>query len=472
MLSENVRRCLLRAVNVTKLGFRDSASSVVVCFFRGLCLLPRSFASPRRFLLRGHNQTIHERPVGKIGVYSRFFEYANFRLPLSTFLVDVLRDPFPKPTEFNGDDYAVLVSHPAPFRKFPEPFLFLVGMSRCYTLDENTYTGFLHDNEERRELAEGETKLLDSTVGRVVSLLPVAPDNSEGELEASVNRLLDEGGSTDQGDSAAGGGHDAMIEPVPDIAENVTADRPKCQSKKRPAVTDAGGYSHPSKKLRGDHGTSTVVTLPLITSFISATPEREDDNPTDSVTELNLCTICSAERFSSDFSHHYSTNASGAEVDSMIRSAILHPVMTEAVITSHAVSAPSLSVPETKTKITSPVHPFVFKDSGSTETVRLDVVGSSYYAKQDLSIGSRDERKRLESECKKQADLLKARDGEIRDLKAHLLLKEAEAAEAKNAALKKDKDAIDTRVAEFQSFVVDKERELKDLNVMVSSLKS
>ncbi|GKG12127.1 hypothetical protein Tco_0346364, partial [Tanacetum coccineum] len=34
---------------------------------------------------------MHERPVGKIGVYTRFFEYANFRLPLSTFLIDVLR---------------------------------------------------------------------------------------------------------------------------------------------------------------------------------------------------------------------------------------------------------------------------------------------------------------------------------------------------------------------------------------------
>ncbi|GKA94237.1 hypothetical protein Tco_0816223 [Tanacetum coccineum] len=37
------------------------------------------------------NQTIHEMPTGKIGVYTRFFEYANFRLPLSTFLVNVLR---------------------------------------------------------------------------------------------------------------------------------------------------------------------------------------------------------------------------------------------------------------------------------------------------------------------------------------------------------------------------------------------
>ncbi|GJX93369.1 hypothetical protein Tco_0347955 [Tanacetum coccineum] len=39
-------------------------------------------------------------------------------------------------------------------------------------------------------------------------------------------------------------------------------------------------------------------------------------------------------------------------------------------------------------------------------------------------------RRRLESECEKQADLLKARDAEVKSLKAQLLLKETESAEA------------------------------------------
>ncbi|GKB38099.1 hypothetical protein Tco_0883041 [Tanacetum coccineum] len=34
---------------------------------------------------------MQERPAGKIGLYTRFFDFANFRLPLSAFLVDVLR---------------------------------------------------------------------------------------------------------------------------------------------------------------------------------------------------------------------------------------------------------------------------------------------------------------------------------------------------------------------------------------------
>ncbi|GKC93697.1 hypothetical protein Tco_1159139, partial [Tanacetum coccineum] len=107
---------------------------------------------------------------------------------------NVSRDPFPKSTEFNADHYAILVAHPAPFWKFPEPFLCLVGMSRYYTLDEDTYPSFFHDDGTvadptkvkvgERERADGEAKLLDSTVGRVVPLLPVAPAHADSELEA------------------------------------------------------------------------------------------------------------------------------------------------------------------------------------------------------------------------------------------------------------------------------------------------
>ncbi|GJX79870.1 reverse transcriptase domain-containing protein [Tanacetum coccineum] len=120
-----------------------------------------------------------------------------------------------------------LVAYPALFRKYPEPFLCLVGMSRNYTLDEDTYPRFLHDNDEagclllrlicdlafdlvfdslficvemdllafiriadptkvkvgERQRAKDEPKLLDSTIGRVVPLLPVAPDHAKSELE-------------------------------------------------------------------------------------------------------------------------------------------------------------------------------------------------------------------------------------------------------------------------------------------------
>ncbi|GKG00715.1 hypothetical protein Tco_0302405, partial [Tanacetum coccineum] len=58
-----------------------------------------------------------------------------------------------------------------------------------------------------RERNEDEPRPLDTTVSRTISLLPVAPKRAESELEASVERLFDEGGSgnqTEQGDSAVG----------------------------------------------------------------------------------------------------------------------------------------------------------------------------------------------------------------------------------------------------------------------------
>ncbi|GJR03962.1 hypothetical protein Tco_0526946 [Tanacetum coccineum] len=276
-------------------------------------------------------------------------------------------------------------------------------------------------------------------------------------------------------------------------------------------------------------------------------------------------------------SHHSSTNASGAEVDTIIRSVVLPLVMTEAVVTSHAVSAPFIPVPKMGTKMTSPVHASMFHDSDSMETVRADTAGPSYSAKQDLSMGSRElntetlhqvfvpqwnvlndsllddydvsrefvdhlappvlfsqiremdyhhlftkfnvrtarqaclnaevrirteyclsERSRLESECKKQVDLLKARYDEVENLKAQLLLKEAEVAEAarlriqvsaieaaervhvyelnalkqKSVALEDEKDSLNGMVTELQSLVYAKDLELKDFNIIVSSLKS
>ncbi|GJT84525.1 RNA-directed DNA polymerase, eukaryota, reverse transcriptase zinc-binding domain protein [Tanacetum coccineum] len=276
-----------------------------------------------------------------------------------------------------------------------------------------------------QERAEGEERLLDSTVGRVVPLLPVSPARAESELEASMERLFDEGGSADQGDSAAGGGHDAEIELSMGVriiaAENVTAERPKRPRNKRQAATDAGGSSHPPKKLRGDYRTSgeaatsgkspsvlkellassmlnveagvaAVATLPMVTSSVFATLEHKSGPPTDSITELNLPTLRPTKRFviSSDSSHHFSTNAAEPGIDSFVRSVTPPPVMTEAVITTNVASIPTAPASKTSTKVVTPVHALMFHDSDSTGMVKPDVAGSSHVLGKELSLGSRD----------------------------------------------------------------------------------
>ncbi|GJS23927.1 hypothetical protein Tco_0452559 [Tanacetum coccineum] len=267
-------------------------------------------------VLPNRSNTVHERPVGKIGLYTRFFDFDNFRLAA----------------------------------KFPEELLCLVRLSRHYTLDEDTYPSFVDKDGEdidifafihtidptkvkvvERERRENEPRLLETTVGRTVPLLPVAPDRGESELDANVDKLFDESGSgtqIEQGDSAGGGdgvGIQLVSEATGTVVEDTALVQPRRQRKRKTIVSDVGGPSHPPIKLREDHGTPSgafvggksrsavqrllagavqnaevrgdpILTLPFVTSSVSATPEREDEGHMDSVTGLNLRTIGAPQR--------------------------------------------------------------------------------------------------------------------------------------------------------------------------------
>ncbi|GKF86658.1 hypothetical protein Tco_0254485, partial [Tanacetum coccineum] len=88
-----------------------------------------------------------------------------------------------------------------------------------------------------------------------------------------------------------------------------------------------------SSILNVESGVEAVATLPFVTPSISATPKHESGVPADSIIGLNLCTIGTSER-----------------------SAVVPPVMTEAVITTHVASIPSATAPESGTKVITPVH--------------------------------------------------------------------------------------------------------------------
>ncbi|GJS92790.1 hypothetical protein Tco_0799758, partial [Tanacetum coccineum] len=249
----------------------------------------------------------------------------------------VSNDPFPKSSEFNAEHYATLVAYPAPFHKYPEPFLCFVRVGE-------------------RQRAEDEPRLLDTTVGRVVPLLPIVPARAESELDASVDKIFNEGGSgnqAEQGDSESGG-HGVGIQLVSEAAETIVKDaapvQPRRQRKRKTIVYDASGPSHPPKKLREDHGTpsgallggksrsmvqrllakavqnaevrgETIPTLPFVTSSVSTTPEREDE----------------------DSSHHSGANIAEAEVDSFARPSV--PLMTVATTVTSIVD-PATTVKE------------------------------------------------------------------------------------------------------------------------------
>ncbi|GJX25706.1 hypothetical protein Tco_0232002, partial [Tanacetum coccineum] len=433
------------------------------------------------------NQTIHEMPTRKIGVYTRLFKYANFQLPLSTFLVDVLR---------NGFALLILTHNPTKVR---------VGERK-------------HD--------EDEPKLLDATIGLVVPLLLIAPARGESELEYSMDKLFCEGASGDQveqGDSASGGqgvGIQFVSKASKVVVEGVAPLQPRCPKKQKTTTVDAGEPSHPAKAVQNVEVRGEIVpTLPFVTSSVSATPEREDETHTNSVARTNLQTLGPPLRFiiSSNSSHHSDANVAEAEVDSIVRSSA--PVLMTATIMTTTVDAtmvlketsikPSLfAVGSSSAGGNEPILGGFYDLTGNdflwnvTNRSRLDDggvrcemfdefaplkffvsirgmehdqiftefnVGAAHQMSLSAEVRMRTEynfkeKRRLKSIVDEQTEVLKAREKEIEDLRAQLLLKEAEAAKAIR---------LHAKVSQYLAASVKvREQEVADLDAQVHELET
>ncbi|GJU02286.1 gypsy type transposase [Tanacetum coccineum] len=468
------------------------------------------------------------------------------RLPLSTFLVDVLRH-------------------------------FRINISQLSMIEMDIFA-FIHTPDPtkvkivKQERNEDEPLLLATTIGCNVPLLSVAPDRAESELEASIDRFFDEGGSGNQAEQGdyAGVGEGANIQPVVEVVAPMQLRR---QGKRKFVVMDADGASHPPKKLKEDHGTpgrtsvgvkshsmikrllagamlnaevevAAIPTLSFMTAFVSSTPEREARDHTDFVAEPNLCTIGSSQRFviPSNSSHHSGPTIAEAEVDSLVRSSV--PLMTIVTNVTSTVD-PALVAKE---KYVKPSLFFTDSSSGGGANphtgVFLDLTGSDFlvggihiiidpdtdlqkvYVPQwrvtngshlddgriyremidefaalkffasvrgmehdqlftEFNVGATrqmclsakvrmraeynvKERRRLKSVVKKQDELLKARDREIKDLKS--LRDETNALKERNVILEKERNALDVKVTELETSVAGKEREFTDLNALVREL--
>ncbi|GJZ32042.1 hypothetical protein Tco_0577478 [Tanacetum coccineum] len=429
-----------------------------------------------------------------------------------------------------------------------------------------------------RQRAEGEPKLLDTTVGRVVSLLPVAPARASSELEASVEKLFDEGGSgshTERGDSVSGG-HGVDIPLVSVTAEIIAEDaapvQPKRQRKRKTVVSDAGEPSHPPKKLREDHRTSTGPYVTGKSKFaLQRLLARAVLNPEVKVVALPTLPFITSSVFviSSDSSYYSGANIAEAEVDSFARPSV--PLMTMVTTVT------STADPTTTTKERF-AEPSIFcggSSSGAEHTVGgfSGLTGSDfivggirtvvspdtdlqkvYIPQWSVTNGSRlddgrtcremvdefappkffasirrmehdqlftefnvgaarqmslsaevrmraefniIEKRRLCSLVEEKDSLLKAKDEEVRSLKAQLLAKETEATEAihlraeaskfevvekslqdeikslkeRNTALEKEKGVLDVKVADLAAMVKVREQEAADLDAMATTVK-
>nr|GFB82331.1 hypothetical protein [Tanacetum cinerariifolium] len=214
----------------------------------------------------------------------------------------VIRDPAPAAADFNTQERRewVLSAIRLWMRKHMDLFTFIHAPDPTKV------------RVVEREQDVDEPRLLDSTVGRTVSLLLVVLDRVDSELEASVERLFDEGDSvnrTGEGNYARGG-PDVDIQPVVEMLL-------------------AGAV------LNAKVGVTAIPTLPFVTAYVYTTPEREDEDHTDCVVEPNLRTIGAMQRFvifSDSYNHSYPTIAE-AVVDYLVMSST--PVMkTATTVTS------------------------------------------------------------------------------------------------------------------------------------------
>ncbi|GKA36510.1 hypothetical protein Tco_0723001 [Tanacetum coccineum] len=415
--------------------------------------------------LLGPNQSILQSPTGKIGVYSRFFDFANYQIPLSQFSVDVLE-------HFRVNLYQLSVFGAAKISHF-EILCRVHGFEPTIAMDLFSFISHADPTKVRVgkiEKAGDQVSLLEATRGRVVPLAPPVPAttaSSEGNMTEIIDRLFDEGNGVEKEHS---------------IGEKLMDDYGTSS-----ASASTSGKSHAvmqdlldNNKLVAEIGITTAATVPLITSSVTPTPERERVDHTDSISGPNLR-----------------------------QSTILDPpVMTAAVATTAAVGTSLVLVSKVMVK---PVNPAIFGDSMSTSghdvagpsiLVHRELFANSFYAIQDMNpktlhrvyvpkwtvtnesflddpymchtltdhlappalfsqlrameydqlyaefnVGAARQtclgaevrmraeytlrkKKILEDKCAQQTNLLKERDAEISILKSKQLLKEAEAAEA------------------------------------------
>ncbi|GKC35645.1 hypothetical protein Tco_1048029 [Tanacetum coccineum] len=328
--------------------------------------------------LPGPDNTMHERPSGKVGMYTRFFDYSNYRIPFSNFFVSVLVH-------------------------FRIPFSQLSVFWVCQEMDLNAFIRTADPHKVRivkRPRTENEGPIVTVAKHRTVTLLPTSVSRPSRELSESIEREFgedDSGGRGQEDTSIAGHGNARPVVPITDdIIAEADVSEPKRSKKKRVICGSEGtpAASHPPKRLRADYGrisgstaggkspsvlnkllqdsrlsveqgVTALPTLPFITSSVTASPLEEGGDHTDSVTGPSLRSVSASARFVvlSDSSHHSATNSAGPEGDSFVRSAV--PVMTEA--TTVTTIATSVTVPADVGKDKSVPHPSVFGSSSSSE---------------------------------------------------------------------------------------------------------
>nr|GEW98754.1 hypothetical protein [Tanacetum cinerariifolium] len=197
---------------------------------------------------------------GKVSVYTRFFEFANVRFPISQFLFDMLdwrtnapKDGMPAVSTYSIKAVRALDTHRTPIQKQPEMLLCLVGINRRYYLGDEVYPTFLHDDDRDMDLfnlirAPNPTKVKTESLSRAPHEVPF--------LTLTATRVIEM-------DDPAAGTVAPEMPPSEDVpatdalgesqAEEVVATDPPAATESRKRGRDGTDGNAPPNSLQRDH---------------------------------------------------------------------------------------------------------------------------------------------------------------------------------------------------------------------------
>ncbi|GJT21124.1 hypothetical protein Tco_0891061 [Tanacetum coccineum] len=261
--------------------------------------------------LPGPDDTMHERPAGKVGMYTRFFHYANYRIPFSNFFVSILihfrisfsqlsvfgyaknldsvknwndhffwvdefmvpantrfnwfsgsnvsKDRAPTASKYNVEHAAILITHASPFLRFTEEFLCWVGISRNYFLIKDTYPRFEYESGEEMDL----NAFIRTADPRKVKIVERArAENEEPIVTVAKHRTVTPLPTLvvrPSGDFDA----EHIVPVTAGVATKTRSSRAKRPKKKRVAHEsgDTPAATHPPKRLRADYGNTSGFVI-------------------------------------------------------------------------------------------------------------------------------------------------------------------------------------------------------------------
>ncbi|GKC06763.1 hypothetical protein Tco_0998373, partial [Tanacetum coccineum] len=252
--------------------------------------------------LPGSEDTIVDFSEGKVGVYTKFFEFANYCIPISQFLFDILghyqihlsqlsvigaaknwnnsffwdderifptvvdwrtRSPkygMPLAGSYSAADVAALDTNRTSFQKLPETLLCLVGLSRNYYLGDDVYPTFLYDDDQGME----DTTMASGSSG-TPSTIEKSPLDFDNENPTP---------STTEGVGVGDQAQDGLAYKVPSVEiamttkviqepmleKEVSAMGPPVNKRRRHRGTDKSDANALPKVLRKDHATPPSCT--------------------------------------------------------------------------------------------------------------------------------------------------------------------------------------------------------------------